>query len=113
MTSWNDSKQITTQSWRCGYCGREVASDRGWYASEWRTSQYETVLAYIAICPRCDSPSVISADDHVTVPPGLFGEGVEHLPDDVEALYDEARRAVGAGAHNSAALACRKILMHV
>ena len=113
MTDWSDWKEITTQSWRCGYCGRDVASDRGWYAGHYRTSQYETVTAYIAICPRCDMPSVISAGTDFTMPPGLFGDTVEHLPEDVQTLYEEARRAVGSGAHNSAALACRKILMHV
>jgi hypothetical protein len=113
MTDWNEAQLIDTRSWRCGYCGRDVASNRGWYASHYRTSQYETVTAYIAICPRCDMPSVISAETDLTMPPGLFGEAVQHLPDDVKALYGEARRAVGSGAHNSAALACRKILMHV
>jgi hypothetical protein len=37
---------------------------------------------------------------------------VGHLPEDVATLYDEARRAV-AQSPNSAAYACRTILMHV
>jgi hypothetical protein len=113
VSDWHEWQSIDTQSWRCGYCGRDVSSDRGWYAGHYRESQYETVTAYLAICPRCDLPSLITADGEMTVPPGLYGDAVQHLSVDVEALYDEARRAVGSGAHNSAALACRKILMHV
>jgi hypothetical protein len=51
--------------------------------------------------------------DAATVPPSRFGEEVEHLPEDVAVLYEEARRAVSSGSPNAAALACRKILMHV
>lgn len=35
------------------------------------------------------------------------------LPDDVAALYREARRCVAAGSHTAAVLVCRKILMHL
>lgn len=70
-------------------------------------------MAYVAICPRCDVPSMITGDGEMTVPPSTFGEAVGHLPDDVEALYNEARTAVTSGAPNCAAVACRKILMHV
>lgn len=72
----------------------------------------EVVTASVAICPRCDVPSLVGRDG-TTVPAALFAEAVDHLPDDVETLYEEARRAVAQGAPNAAALACRKILMHV
>jgi len=108
VTAWYDIKEIETQEWRCGYCGREVASDRGWRASN--NGSYAT--DFVAICPRCDMPSTIGMDG-ATMPPSQFGESVGHLPDDLDAVYNEARHAVTAGAPNSAALACRKILMHV
>ena len=39
----------------------------------------------------------------------------EELPDpkDVDALYEEARRAAGVGSNSCAVLACRKLLMHL
>lgn len=72
----------------------------------------EVVTASVAVCPRCDVPSLVGRDG-TTVPAAHFAEAVDHLPDDVETLYEEARRAVAQGAPNAAALACRKILMHV
>jgi hypothetical protein len=113
MTAWKDTSRIDPQSWRCGFCGRDVASDRGWYATEHNMAGYGRMQAFVAICPRCDIPSIITGDGRTTVPPSAFGEGVAHLPADVATLYGEARNAVTSGAPNCAALACRKILMHV
>lgn len=112
MSAWRNLREIATQSWRCGYCDRDVASDRGWEAVEWGGS-YERHVGFVAICPRCDMPSVISGDGDATIPSARFGEPVEHLPPDVGAMYAEARRAVSSGAPTCAVLACRKILMHV
>jgi hypothetical protein len=38
---------------------------------------------------------------------------VEFVPKDVEALYQEARKAVAVGAFTAAVLACRKLLMNL
>jgi len=35
------------------------------------------------------------------------------LPADIEALYNEARRAVSVGAFTAAVLACRKLLLRI
>lgn len=115
MSDWNDVKHIQTREWQCGFCGREVASNRGWNATNFSGhSGQETVTAYVAICPRCDVPSIIGAGPNgASIPASKFGERVIDLPDDIATLYEEARHAVTSGAPNSAALSCRKILMHV
>src|SRR4051794_30774211 len=113
MTSWQEVRRIETRQWRCGFCGREVASNQGWEAVEYDYQATGNVVSVsAAICPRCDLPSIIGKQGDA-VPPSPFGNPVDHLPPDVNGLYEEARRAVGHGAPNSAALACRKILMHV
>ncbi len=68
--------------------------------------------ASVAICPRCDIPSLVFPGGEA-LPAAAFGESVDHLPEDVKALYEEARRAVAQRAPNAAALSCRKLLMHV
>src|ERR1035437_5059130 len=46
--------------------------------------------------------------------PGIpFGDSVEHVPDEVRALYDEARRCTADNAFTAAVLAIRKLLMHI
>ena len=113
MSEWNHIQEIATRQWRCGYCDRDVASDRGWYASRFEVGGYDRPTGFVALCPRCDMPSVMGPEGPQTIPPSAFGEAIDHLPDDVATLYEEARRAISAGEPNCAALACRKVLMHV
>jgi hypothetical protein len=65
----------------------------------------------IAICPSCHQPTFIGHDRQV--PGAPVGDEVSHLPDDVSALYDEARACAKDGSSTAAVLLGRKILMHV
>lgn len=112
--NWPGLTRINTQQWRCGFCDREVASDVGWVGT-FQRGDYQghwTVEWYVAVCPRCTLPTFIG-DDGVQVPGARAGEKIEHLPADIDALYTEARRAMGVSAYTLAVLAGRKILMHV
>ena len=92
-------------SYRCGYCGREVASSQGWITNSVRP-------ATIRLCPQCNAPTFFSAQD--TQHPGpLLGGEVASLTDDVRGIYDEARSSLTAGAATGTVMLCRKILMHV
>ena len=91
--------------YRCGYCGREVASSQGW-------STHPLKLALIRLCPQCNAPTFLSAEDEQYPGPLLGGE-VESLNDDVRRTYDEARNALTVGAATGTVMLCRKILMHV
>lgn len=62
-------------------------------------------------CPNCEQPNVFILK--VQVPTWPPGADVQNLPKDIEALYKEARKCVGAGADTSAVLACRKLLMNI
>lgn len=70
----------------------------------------------IRICSHCSSPTffdVIDGQQTDPSPGAAYGRPINHLPADVEAVYDEARRAMSIRAFTSASLACRKLLMHV
>lgn len=108
---WQQVARILPRSFRCGYCGREVTSERGWSASGYEVGLGDVTFLWAAICPRCELPSLVDRGGNIRPAPP-YGDPVEHLPDDVHALYEEARRAV-TEAPNSAAYACRKILMHL
>lgn len=46
--------------------------------------------------------------------PGVsFGRGVEHLPPDIDELYEEIRKATSVESYTAVVLACRKLLMHI
>ena len=42
-----------------------------------------------------------------------LGNPVQHVPDSLNALYEEARRCTGQGCYTGAVLLCRKMLMNI
>jgi hypothetical protein len=113
VSLWQHLTGIDTQAWTCGFCGREVASDKGWVTiGVDRSTGLRLAKVYLAICPRCDLPSLIGANGDA-VPPAKPGEDVDHLVDPIATLYEEARRALQQSAPTAAVMAGRKVLMNV
>jgi len=51
--------------------------------------------------------------DNAQIPGVSPGETVDHLPKEIERLYEEARRSAAASADTGAVLLCRKLLMNI
>jgi Domain of unknown function (DUF4145) len=99
----------------CGYCGREVSSSNGLTGENagWGKMldpHNEIRFVYIVGCPRCGRPTYFGEEQVPGVP---FGEKIDHLPEDVAKLYDQARRSISVGSYSGAILLGRKLLMHV
>jgi len=105
---WGSIGSIIARSYSCGYCCRTVASDRGWQTDN---SQPQPHRAYIYICPSCSQPTYLYGDEQV--PGVLFGDSVSYLPNNVDALYQEARKCVAACSYTASVLTCRKLLMNI
>ena len=101
---WINIGSVESNTYHCGYCSVNVASDRGWHTF------HSTAL--ILICPQCNSPTFFSAMRQ-QVPGRLHGAHVKGIADDIEALYNEARQSFAANAFTGAVMLCRKILMNV
>jgi hypothetical protein len=107
--AWNNIGSVPAAHWKCGYCGRDVGSDRGYQLLQ--TGQAGPTY-YIRMCGSCNAPTLFATDGDYA-PGALVGSPVEHLPPEIEALFHEARTAAAAGSHTAAVLVCRKILMHI
>lgn len=104
---WSQLAGIQPHHFICGFCGDKVASKEGYISADTTDGAH----AYICICPGCGKPSFIHK---AFQSPGVApGNEVQHLPVDIAALYLEARKSAGAGAHTAAVLACRKLLMNI
>ncbi len=102
--AWNNVSQIGSREFVCGYCGNVVASATGFFD--------KNAQNFVYICPHCDKPTFFDYYDSQT--PGIApGNEVHNLPEELEALYREARNGVSVGAHTSSVLACRKLLMNI
>jgi len=103
--SWKHAEVIGPRAYRCGYCGHNVAPDKGYIETH-------VGLFQIRICHQCNKPTFF--DNQAQFPGVIYGNSVGHLPSkDVEAIYEEARRCVSVNAFTAAVLCCRKLLMHV
>jgi len=107
--TWYNSGPIPSAHWKCGYCNREVGSDRGYVVPP---PGQMGPNSYIRLCGYCNAPTFFSADGEPS-PGALPGAPVEHLPPEIDALFQEARASAAAGANTAAVLVCRKILMHI
>lgn len=106
---WRNTSDIRNHGWTCGYCGKVVGGNTGYFSDE-------TSDKYIYICPHCQNPTVLIRDENYNYqqyPGAAYGNEVENLPTSVLSLYNEVRRCIQCASYTSAVLAMRKLLMHV
>lgn len=108
---WYGIGDLPSYSYRCGYCGRDVASARGWLAAATDNSPGHGL---IYVCHRCKGPTFFEGAARAQTPGPTHGNDVRYVTDaSVLALYQEARRVMSVKAFTAAVLACRKLLMHI
>lgn len=106
---WKNIYDIGGFTYQCGACGERTTGHFG----IWRLTQDGGVVARVVICSHCGRPTYYESIDQV-YPKPRYGQNVEGITDKlVAALYAEARYCTSYGAFTSAAMLCRKILMHV
>ncbi len=108
---WDDVGHVRGIRYVCGYCGTDTTPSFGWNSMD-----SSGIIGYTLICTNCNKPSFIETLRRKitrTTPAAKLGKNVSGLPDEVQNLYDEARKCTSIGAYTSTVLTCRKILMHV
>jgi hypothetical protein len=114
MYLWESEGTEHPQQFVCGFCGNAVASNKGWHVKSRRGhSGFQSFDSpqHIYICPKCQKPNYFDEDRQF---PGVSpGHEVSNVPDDLAALYREARDCVSVNAFTASAMICRKLLMNV
>lgn len=110
--SWDSKIYPTTgYSYTCGYCGT-LAGPSLSYRNIYKDLKGRSSLnGDIYICPNCNKPTYIAQNEQVPGP--ILGGEIDHLPEGIQELYEEARKCISANAYTSAVLSCRKLLMNV
>jgi hypothetical protein len=102
---WTKLVDLKTQKIDCGFCGEKVSSHFGYTHAKYAEPK-------IYICPNCGCPSFFDLD-LVQHPGPKLGREIEHLPDDIQEVYDEIRDCIKVNCNTAAILLGRKLLMHL
>src|SRR5262245_60892233 len=110
MGDWQSLNKLPPLNYKCGYCGKDVASKEGYW---WNLSDNNQPGGNpkIYVCGGCNAPSYFRED--LQVPAPVLGNEVGALPTDIAAIYREARQCTQLGAYTACVLTCRKLLMHI
>lgn len=101
---WQNAATMTKESFTCGHCGAFVGSNFGYYSTGGSGRIY--------ICSACNCPNFFHERGKQVPRPG-YGTPIEHLPEELEKLYDEIRGCISIGSFTMAVLGARKLLMNV
>jgi Domain of unknown function (DUF4145) len=106
---WSATVALENKSFVCGFCNVTVSSIRGYLL---RSKTNGNQIGGLYICPNCRGAIFVSPDG-TRYPSPALGNPVKHVPPDLEALYEEARRCSSQNCYTGAVLLCRKMLMNI
>jgi hypothetical protein len=109
--NWRSLQDLPNASFVCGYCNTNVSSVKGYKLGQNGDGSGSQVGA-VYVCPNCGGPVFFTLDSRRLPSPAL-GNTVQHVPADLNELYEEARRCTGEGCYTGAVLLCRKMLMNI
>lgn len=110
---WNELRNMHPKRYVCGFCNDRVSSSRGYSLSSHSQSFSDSLYQKgVYICPSCGGPTFFDLNDK-QLPGTLIVDSVEGIPEEIEFLYDEARKSYAAGAFTGSVLLSRKMLMNL
>jgi hypothetical protein len=109
--SWRMLQDLPNSAFVCGFCDTKVSSIRGYKLGQFKDAS-GTQIGAVYICPNCGGP-VFHAPTGQQYPSPALGNAVLHVPDKLNAAYEEARRCTSQGCYTAAVLLCRKMLMNI
>jgi len=94
----------------CGHCNKPVS---GRVVSIYRNDQSPAdIYIRFMLCTSCGKGSVWIKPD-IIIPGITPGDELKGLPEEVNGVYEEARKCFSINAYTACELLCRKILMHI
>ncbi len=110
---WSEYTRLGSKEYICHYCDKKICSNEG-YSGQRKPDKGGTNerLGYIYICYHCGKPTFIN-DSSKQFPGPKYGNSVEHVPENINQLYNEARNCIGVNAYTASVICCRKLLMNI
>lgn len=109
--NWYKRDILPNKQFVCGFCNTTVSSINGYKLGQ-HSDGSGNQWGGSYICPNCGGPTFF-APGGTQYPRPTFGNPVNHVPSELDALYEEARRATNQGCFTGSVLLCRKMLMNI
>lgn len=109
--NWRFFQDLPNQSFVCGFCTTKVSSVKGYKLGR-NSDGSGSLIGGLYICPNCGGPSFF-APTGARYPTPALGNSVQHVPQDLGALYEEARFSSSQNCFTGTVLLCRKMLMNI
>ncbi len=106
---WAGQQNILPKSYDCGFCGKAVTSEKGFILK--KASNQNVDVGHAVICPGCKKITMFKNQSRF--PGGTIGAKIDHVPEMLNLLYNEARDCFISTNYTAAVLLCRKILMNI
>lgn len=107
---WYNAQTISNESFICGYCGDKISSNLGYAVHQANTSPTQRGGAYV--CPNCKGITFFTPEGK-QLPSPVIGKPIQGLPEEVQALYEEARKCTASSCFTASVMCCRKMLMNL
>jgi Domain of unknown function (DUF4145) len=111
QATWVSIQDLPNKAFVCGYCTTRVSSVKGYKLGQTLTGS-GAQIGGIYVCPNCGGPVFFDQQKQQYPSPAL-GNSVLHVPEMLNAVYEEARRSTAQNCFTGAVLLCRIILMHI
>lgn len=98
------SGSLSSINYECAFCDKNVSSVIGCIDNH-------DLDRKIIICPHCKEPTYFNKEKQYPTP--VFGKPLEHLPKEINQLFNEARYTMSVNAYTCVVIACRTLLMHI
>lgn len=109
--AWWQPHGLPNAKFVCGFCNTSISSIQGYKLGKSRDGSGGQIGA-VYLCPNCGGPS-FHAPNGCRFPMPALGNPVSHVPPELNALYEEARRSTSQNCFTGAVLLCRKMLMNI
>lgn len=101
----------------CGHCNNIIALDV--YAKYYHTEHIspmgrkEVAHYFTGQCPHCGNPIIVDVVNRIFFPPVAPFEEIQHLPTDIQVLFNECKRAYSVGAYTCCVITARTLMANI
>lgn len=110
---WSKTEPLSNREYLCPFCLNKVSSNTGHsfiVKLKDLNGGIDSHGGAIYVCPHCQYPTLLILNFQFPGIPEI--KSLDHLPELIKGIYEEARTCMSNNCHTAASMLCRKIIMN-